>query len=94
MTEESKKAIIEILQSLNASPEEMALAILRQAMQIRRERFIRVCAYCHSWWDGEAWTKRPIPQGRHTHGMCDECYKHHRAGDNYDFETKSWLENG
>jgi len=94
MTDQVKESIKENLKPFKKSPEQIAMAILRHAMQIRRERFIRVCAYCHSWWDGEAWTKRPIPQGRRTHGMCDECYKHHRAGDNYDFETKSWLENG
>ena len=55
-----------------------ALTLVRIAKDIRKLRFIRVCAWHQpeqAWWDGQDWIIGNIPPGRLTHTICETCLK-------------------
>ena len=75
MTEITRDGIKKNLSVLKGSQVDKALALMRNARRIRAERVIRVCSYCHAWWDGEEWNESHIPVGKQTHGACPDCFK-------------------
>ncbi len=52
-----------------------ALKTARIAKTIRKERFVKICAWCKRYKSGDEWVEGNIPPGNQTHGICPECAK-------------------
>ena len=65
----------DILDARILEPANRGLRLAKIAKRIRRERVVKVCAYCGKVKLGDTYEKvKYVPKGHISHGMCQRCY--------------------